>query len=135
MNLYEAELLSGLEGSKTIKGHLQTILEYETYGISHTALKEMFSNWISKGFLREENLLFNKKKKIQTQSNILSCCITYNRPDMLDRWLQTRIKSSDYLKRKTTIIICDDTKTQDIQSQNSRIITSCKNKYPGDIIH
>ena len=137
IDLYEAELISSLSGSKTISEHLKTISAHETYGISYTALQKMLSRWIIKGFLREEDLLFNEKKKLRTQKNknILSCCVTYNRPEMLDKWLRTRIRSSDYLKRKTTIIICDDTKKTEIQSQNRRIATHWGNKYPGKIIH
>ncbi len=135
---FEGELLRSLSGCKTWEEHLENIRETDKYGIADAVLLKSFNNWIDRGFLRNEILISNpgiNKYSDNEKQQIISGCITCNRPDMLDRWLKSRVRTPDYKEKKTQILICDDTINSKISERNKNIINNHKKDYAGKIAY
>ncbi len=127
----EADLLSNLSGCRTLELHLRRIKETDRYNLADSALLNNVKEWINKGFLRNEKLIMLADlKKNEEKIKTISGCITFNRPDMIDRWLSSRIITSEYKERKIPIIICDDSKEAEIITNNKKIINKHNKNYP-----
>ena len=137
INSFEVNLFKSLSGCKTIKEHMKSINESDEFIINESILYGIMKNWIRTGLLRNENLLFEQIHKYHKRSctgeMIFSGCITGNRPDMLNRWLESRVNTADYAEKKTPIIICDDTQAEKIIKSNKKITDSYRKNYPGQI--
>ena len=134
---FERDFLINLSGCKTLNQHLESALETDNHDLSQSVIMDIFNKWINNGFLRSEKLLYghvNNNKTAASKQEIVSGCITCDRPGMLDRWLQSRITNDEYKNRKTPIIICDDTTDYKISDRNKKIIFSRNKDYPGEIV-
>ena len=135
----EGNLLMSLSGSRTATEHLEEINKINLYNFSGAFLSDRLNGWIKKNFLRKEELLFKPDSHNHVQKNniknLISGCITSNRPDMLKGWLESRLKTADYIDKKTPIIICDDTRINKIRKNNISIAENYRKNYPGEIYH
>ena len=138
ISAFEAELLMSLSGCKTLFQHGEILKESELSGISSSLLTEIFYKWIKFGFLRKENNLIkgsSNNTSHHQNNDLISCCVTYNRPNMIKRWLDCRIHSPHYYADKIPIIICDDTDSSKELNLTTKIIKDRSIDYPGRILH
>ncbi len=137
ISVYEGELFSKLSGSKTLQKHFEIIMESDMYETASSVLTEIIKKWIQKGFLRDEKLLLRQtnQKEMTVKQDLISGCITCNRPSMLNRWLETRIENNDYISRKSKIAICDDTDISEMKLLNMNIISKFRKNYPERIFY
>jgi len=141
ISFFEGNLFNALSGCRSIDSHIQSILESDKYIIEKPVLADIMRKWVNEGFLRNEKLLLkksaenNKVKRRYKTSRIISGCITSNRPDMLNKWLESRAGSTDYVEKKTPIIICDDTSNNEIIRKNKITAEHYRKNYPGKIFY
>ncbi len=134
---FEAYLLQNLYGCRSISEHFKLLKNVDQYELDDSVIKNTINKWIKQKFLIPEEHIFEKTESITKtgSSNIISGCITCNRPDMLKKWFETRIQHESYKKRKLSIIICDDTKNTLIKEKNIKTVETFKNSYQGKIIY
>ena len=136
----EAELFNTLNGCKTIQEHLEEIMQTVPENIPYSAVSNVLKQWISSGLLREERLLeksrFNSPSESSSgQSTLFSCCITCNRPFMIERWLDTRTTSDDYINNKIDIAVLDDSDNTKTVKSNIETVKERQKTYPGRILY
>ena len=136
-NIAETELFNNITGCRTLSDHYESIKENDKYNLSDPLIENLFSSWIEKGFLRDEKRLIKKisKADYHNSATLVSGSVTCGRPDMLDRWFLSKIKSEEYKKLKPQIIVCDDTEKDVLKEKNEKVIKNYNNEYSGKIIY
>ena len=138
MAAVQFELFKLLSGCNSLDDHFVRLTGIRGGESSRREFSQLLLDWVRDGLLRPEQHITSRKtgdEDRDTSQSLVSCVITCDRNQALERWLSSRFEHPDYSNSEDPLLILDDSRKDGCRKINKALSKQFQLSFTGKLIY